>query len=340
MASVLDGSMNKRYLYTGSGGNRSFRNWLRGVLLIGALGAAGGWVAAQIPAAPQPQAEAAQVPLRDAQKLMDARDFKQAVTLLKRYLQAEPRSAPAHEMLAYSYLRLDNPKDSLEEYTRAAAIEHPSAVDLQNVAKDYVLLGDMTDAEHWAKISLQMDNRNPDGWYELGRIRFTLQRFQEAVDCFQHSLVLLPRSVKAENNLGLSYEGLNRTEDAIAAYRQAIAWQENEAHPSEQPLLNLSIILMHQDKLDEAKELLTKAVAIAPNDPRIREQLGHLYLQLNQLPLAEQELQAAITLEPKKPALYFLLGKVYHQEGREEQARAEFALSASLSGYHATPGTP
>jgi Flp pilus assembly protein TadD len=328
--------MNENYFY---GGKKLRCRRLARLLWMGALSAAGGWMVAQVPAAPQPQGAVAQKPLEDARKLMEAGDFKQAATLLKGYLQTDMRSAAAHEMLAYSDLRLNDAKDSLQEYTSAAAIEHPRAVDLQNVAKDYVLLGDMTDAEHWAKASVQMDERDPEGWYELGRIRFTLQRFQEAVDCFERSLVLLPRSVKAENNLGLSYEGLNRTEDAVAAYRKAIAWQQNQTHPSEQPLLNLSIILVHQEKLAEAKELLTQAAAIAPGDPRIREQLGHLYLQMNQLPDAERELQAAIELDPKKPSLHFLLGKMYHQGGVEAKAKVEFALSASLSGYHATPET-
>jgi Tfp pilus assembly protein PilF len=291
----------------------------------------------QIPVAPQPQGAVAQAPVEDARKLMDAGDFKKASTVLRDFLQAEPKSAAAHEMLAYSYLRLDDPRHSLEEYTRAATIERPSPLDLQNVAKDYVLLGDTASAEHWMMVSVKLNDKDPEGWYGLGRIRYTLQRFQEAADCFQRSLVLLPRSVKAENNLGLAYEGLNRTDDAIAAYRQAIVWQKNDPHPSEQPLLNLGIILVHEEKLEEARGLLTQAVAIAPGDSRIREQLGHLYLQRNELPQAQQQLEAAVVLEPKKPALHFLLGKVYHLEGQEQKAKAEFGLSATLSGYHSTP---
>ena len=347
VSAVLGGSLKKRWASCGgpgSGGLGGVRRVLgrgaREVLLVGLLCGSGRVWAQVIPAAPQPQGVAAEAPLRDARKLIDAGEFQQAATLLKGYLQTEKGSAAAHELLAYSELRLNDAKDSLEEYTRAAAITHPSAEDLQNVAKDYVLLGDMKDAEHWALVAVQMDERDAEGWYVLGRIRFTLQRFQEAAACFERSLVLLPRSVKAENNLGLSYEGLNRTDDAIAAYRQAIAWQEGVEHPSEQPLLNLGIILIHQEKLADAKEVLVKAVAIAPGDPRIREELGHLYLDLKMLPEAKQQLEAAIALEPKKPALHFLLGKVYHQEGQEAKAKAEFVLSAQLSGYHATPENP
>jgi Tfp pilus assembly protein PilF len=295
---------------------------------------------AQLPSVPQPQQSVAQIPLDDARQLIEAGKYKQASTELKAYLVTEDGSASAHDLLANCYLLMDDPKDSLQEYTRAAKIEHPSALDLQNVAKDYVLLNDLPDAEHWATASLQMNERDAESWYVLGRIRFTTQRFQQAAECFERSLALFPRSVKAENNLGLSYEGLNRMGDAQAAYRQAIAWQQADSHPSEQPLLNLGIVLLHEEKLGEAKDLLTKAVAIAPNDPRIREQLGHLYLLLNSLPEAEAQLRAAVALEPNKPALHFLLGKVYHQEGHEEKAKAEFAASAALSGYHSTSENP
>jgi Flp pilus assembly protein TadD len=279
----------------------------------------------------------AKTSLQDAQRLIADGQFQKAAAALKGALETDQSSATAHELLAYSYLRLDDPRNSLIEYNSAAKIARPSAVDLQNVAKDYVLLGDNASAEHWMRRAVQMDERDPDGWYGLGRILFVLQRFQESADCFQRSLTLAPRSVKVENNLGLAYEGLNRGEDAIAAYRQAIAWQQNGPHPSEQPLLNLGIILVHAGKLEEAQGLLAQAVVLAPKDPRIREELGHLYLQLNQLPRAQEQLEAAIALDPKKPALHFLLGKVYHQQGREEKAKAEFALASSLSGYHSTP---
>ncbi len=273
----------------------------------------------------------------EAHRLVDAGDFHRAESLLLGIVGAEPKSAAAHEMLAYTYLRLDNPKRSLEEYTAAAAIEHPSAVDLQNVAKDYVLLGDTASADHWMNSALKMNDKDAEAWYGMGRIRFTEQRFQDAVACFQRSLLLLPRGVKAENNLGLSYEGLDRIDDAVTAYRQAIEWQTGDPHPSEQPFLNLGIVLVHQGKLDEAEKMLTQAVAIAPNDERIHEELGHLDQELNRLPEAEHQLEAAVALEPGKASLHFLLGKVYRQEGKEEKSKAEFALSSSLSGYHSTP---
>jgi Flp pilus assembly protein TadD len=275
--------------------------------------------------------------LQEIQKLMDEGQFSQAASALGRFLKSDQNSAKAHAMLAYCMLRMDDPKGSLAEYTRSAALARPSSGDLQNVAKDYALLNDLADADHWMMLAVRMDPKDAEAWYGLGRIRFTQQRFQEAADCFERALVLDPRSVKAENNLGLSYEGLNRTDDATSAYRKAIKWQQGSAHPSEQPLLNLGIVLLHQGQLPDAEQLLTQAATIAPRDANIREQLGHLYLQTKELPKAQAQFEQAIALNPKNSALHFLLGRVYRAEGEDEKAKAEFARSEELSGYRSTP---
>lgn len=316
------------------------RHWalriLASSLTLALLLCAANRVCAQIPDLPAPQAAARDNSLQQVQRLIDAGDFQQAKSALNNALKTNPDSAKTHLLLAYCLLRLNDPKASLAEYTRSAALARPDASDLQNVAKDYALLDDLPDADHWMSLSVKMDPNDPEAWYGLGRIRFTQQRFQDAADCFERALVLDPTSVKAENNLGLSYEGLNRTDAAIAAYRKAIEWQQGSAHPSEQPLLNLGIVLLHEGKLPEAEQLLTQAATLAPRDAAIREQLGHLYLQTHQFPQAQSQFEQAIAASPENPSLHFLLGRVYRAEGDEEKARAEFARSEVLSGYRST----
>jgi Flp pilus assembly protein TadD len=182
----------------------------------------------------------------------------------------------AHYLLGYALLRENRPKDSLAEYTLAASLEQPSAEDLKNVGLNYVLLDDLPDAKKWLEQSLIRNDKDSDAWYAFGRIYYELGDFNKAIDCFKRVLVLAPKSVKAENNLGLAYEGLSRKTEALAAYRAAIDWQRDSAHPSEQPLMNLAIVMMHDGKFEEALPLLTHAVAIAPHDPKTHEQLGKL----------------------------------------------------------------
>lgn len=272
-----------------------------------------------------------------ARQLISKGRFKEAEAELRTAPASQTASAAWHFLLGYTLLREDRPTESLAEYTRGAQLRTPSAEDLKNVALDYVLLNDYVSADKWVSQALKWDDRNAESWYVLGRIRYSSGDLLSAVGCFQHALTFAPGSVKAENNLGLAYEGLNRVEDAIAAYRTAVSWQQNMPHPSEQPLLNLAIALAHEQRLDEALPLLVQAVAIAPTDPKIHQQLGQLYLRLGRLSDAQHELEKAVTLAPDTAPFHFLLGRIYQQRGLETQAKVEFARVSALNGTHSTP---
>jgi tetratricopeptide (TPR) repeat protein len=279
--------------------------------------------------------------IESARRLIASGHFTEAEAMLNAYLRSDDLSADARELLAYALLRDNKPKESLSAYTSAAALRSPSAEDLKHVAQDYALLNDFADADKWIRLSVKKDPGDADAWYNLGRIQYNEQLFADAVHSYEQVLALSPKSVKAENNLGLACEGLNQLDRAVAAYRQAIAWQ-NAGPPaavSEQPLLNLAIVLLHQGQLAEAKPLLVEAVAIAPKDPRTHEQLGHLYLQQTEYPSARKELEAALALDPSSSGLHFLLGQTYRRLGLAEEAQREFAAARRL-GTPATPPKP
>ena len=295
---------------------------------------------AQQPAtAPQTRLQAIDPAVIEAEHLMQENHLPEAETILRNELTAHARDADAHYALAFCLLHEDHPADALRQYTAAAAIRPPSSSELVNVGQAYVLLKDDPDADKWTLQAVRMDPKNPLAWYSLGRIRYTDQKFAEAAACFRKTLELSPHNVKAENNLGLAYEAQNRTDDAVTAYRQAIAWQTAlpASQRSEQPLLNLAIVLLHRGDTSSAEPLLTQAVTIAPNDPHIHEQLGHLYLQEADFASAAKQFQQATSEDPKNSGLHFLLGQAYRHLGNTEAANAEFSLASQLTASHSTP---
>ena len=96
---------------------------------------------------------------------------------------------------------------------------------------------------------------------------------------------------------------------------------------------------MRQGKTASALPLLTRAVAIAPQDARAHEQLGRLLLQTQQLSQAQTEAEQAVALTPSDSRLHFLLGQIYRKEGLPEKAKAEFDLTTRLLGTHSTQHT-
>ncbi len=274
--------------------------------------------------------------LASAKQAVHEARWSDAEQLARRYLLDHLASAEGHSLLAYALFREDRPKESLVEYTHAAQLQTPTATDLRYVALDYVLLSDYRDADTWMTKSVNWNATDGESWYALGRIKYTENRFDEAASSFQEAIKWLPRSVKAENNLGLAYEGLDRLDDAIAAYRQAIAWQQGDPHPSEQPLLNLGTLLLDRNQVEEALPLLVKAATLAPGDSKIHAVLGKLYSRRGDLKHAQTEFEQATVGDPNNAALRFQLGQVYRKEGETEKAKAELARAAQLDGTHSS----
>jgi Flp pilus assembly protein TadD len=236
--------------------------------------------------------------------------------------------------------REEKAKASLAEFTAGAKYRKPSAADLKVVAFDYVVLGDYSDADKWLTRMLEWTPADSDGWYHLGRTKYNENRFAEAVSAFQQCLKFDPKNVKAEDNLGLSYAGLSRNDEATAAFQQAIAWQAQSAAKNPWPYIDLASLLIDENRLQEAVTNLLQAIEIAPRESRAHELLGKACARLEELPKAQLELEKAIELSPQSPNLHCMLAPVYRKQGLAEKAKAEFDRCAAMTGRHSTAETP
>lgn len=262
------------------------------------------------------------------------KQYPQAEALLRQLIPKHKNQIGLQVMLAYALFRENRPAESLKEYTLAAQHRHPTAEDLKWVALDYVLLNDYLDAEKWMYQSLRMNPKDESVWYAMGRILYTRNQFKQSLVCFQQALKFKPHSVDAENNLGLTNEALYKWNDAITAYKTAIAWQQTSRFPSAEPLLNLGIVYLHQNHLTKALPLLTQAIAIAPHSKRVLTHLARVNYLLGKYADAETELRTALLQSPKDAALHFQLGRVLSKEGKTAAAKAEFAKVSALDGTH------
>ncbi len=279
-------------------------------------------------------------PLAGARALLDLGQAAEAEQLVRKYLEVHKNSGEGHYLLGYILFNRQKAKESLAEYTEGAKYRTPSAYDLETVGADYVLLEDYVDADRWFTKSVQWNPGNRQALYYLGRAKYNENRFDEAIAVFERCLKLDPKDVKAEDNLGLSYQALGRSDEAIVAYRQAIAWQADSPLKDAGPYIDLGAVLVEMDRIEEAVPHLLQAVAIAPRDVKAHRELGKAYLKLNRLPEAQNELEKVVELAPKGAPGHFILGQIYRKLGLADRAKAEFDRYAALNGTHSTPDGP
>jgi tetratricopeptide (TPR) repeat protein len=291
--------------------------------------------------------------LAEAHRLLDEKRVAEAEVAVRKHLAANPESAEGHFLLglilfrevqsgaapgdlynapgtAQANYREERAKASLAEFTAGARFVRPGAFDLKIVALNYVLLGDYSDADKWLTRSLEMNPGDAEGWYYLGRAKYNLNRFEEAVRAFQRSLKLAPKNVRAQDNLGLSYAGLNRTDDAVAAFQTAIQWQINDPKKEAGPFINLGSLLLDQDRPQEALPMLRQAAEAAPEQSKSHELLGKAYSQLNLLDDARLEFERAVQLAPGAAHLHYQLGQIYRRQGQFAKAQREFDRMSQL----------
>jgi len=277
--------------------------------------------------------------LAQARSLLQAGKLADSDSVIRSYIQRHPSSAEAHFLFGYVLFREQKAKESLGEFTTGAAFRHPHADELKIVASDYVMLGDYGDADKWFTEVVVEKPDDSDAWYLLGRVKFNENNFTAAVSSFERALTLRPKYVEAENNLGLAWLELNENEKAQDAFQNAIDWQ-GESPKDAQPFLNLGSLFMDENRFDDAIPYLARAIALAPDNPKIHEKLAQVYAAQEKLSQAQSELEKAVALAPTIPGLHFKLGQLYRKEGLRERAEKEFQTCAQLNSTHSSAATP
>jgi tetratricopeptide (TPR) repeat protein len=292
-----------------------------------------------LPLARPGHSQSSAAPLQEARSLLATGKISEAETVLRAYLKNDPSSADAHYLLGDVLFREQKARESLAEFTTGAKFKHPGASELKIVASDYVLLADFADADKWfSEVTAETPN-DAEAWYLLARTKYNENRFAESIAAFDHVLTLRPKDVQAEDNLGLSQQGLGHTEQAKAAFQTAIEWQ-HDAPADAQPYLNLGIVLTDQGDLTGAIRQLTKAAALAPGNPTIHEELGRALQTKGDMEGAQSQLETAVKLAPNAAALHFKLGQIYRRRGFNDRAQEEFAICAKLNGGHSSTEVP
>ena len=276
----------------------------------------------------------------EANILIERKQWLPAEQTLRTLLGQRPAAATPHFLLGFVLFHQARFTDSLAAYTAGARLRSPTQEDLLIVASDYIQLKDYTDAERWLIYVTTHQPANPLAWYLLGRTQYLLDHASAAASSFEHSLTLTPKDVRAEYNLGLAYERMQRPEEAIAAYRTAISWASEASQPDPQPYLDLGSLLLELNRPGEALLPLQQSARLAPRNPMAQQQLGAALEKNGQDQAAIAAYRRAIELAPEAEHPHFFLGRLLRRLGQKTEAEQQFAIVARLLAGASGKETP
>lgn len=211
-------------------------------------------------------------------------------------------------------------------------IDHPSYFGAEIARADILLTSDREEAAIEALQSLTRTHGDEaEVWTAYADALRRLERFEESAEAYSRAIDLQEEITRRDWFLyyarGIAREQTDDWSGAESDFRYAL-----ELDPENPNILNyLGYGLVEQRKnLDEALDMIERAVAARPDDGYITDSLGWVFYRLGRFEEAVVPMERAVELEPLDPLINDHLGDVYWAVGREREARFQWRRALSL----------
>jgi tetratricopeptide (TPR) repeat protein len=209
----------------------------------------------------------------------------EAVELLRKAIQLDPKFAMAYARIGYAYSVTDFLPERGRPFLEKAfqMSDRLTEKDRQYVAAWYAIARqDYVTAIQTFRRIVDQYPLETEAYARLGRLLFREERPNETIAVVQRGLTMDPEAKDLYNVLGVCFLGLGRYEEAIAAHQ--------------------------------------RYVQLAPSEPNAHDSLGMSYQQSGRYDKAFGEYNAALALDPEFEPAIIHLGDVYAQQGRYREA--------------------
>ena len=130
-------------------------------------------------------------------------------------------------------------------------------------------------------------------WINLARVLLDQERSEEALEMIDEALAIEPESSVGLRLQGRAYHQLGRLDDAIDSYRQAILIDNTDGWS----MNNTGLILIEQERFEEALMPLARAVELEPEIPIFHNHLGVALERPGHYRAAEDAFRSVLTLD-------------------------------------------
>ncbi|HUI20557.1 MAG TPA: tetratricopeptide repeat protein [Methylocella sp.] len=187
------------------------------------------------------------------------------------------------------------------------------------------------EAAKYLKRIVDENPKNEDALSALGNLQRAHKQYAEAIDTYSRALAGKSTPEKTDWPIyyfrGISYEREKKWPEAEADLLQALA-----LYPDQPLVLNyLGYSWVDQGmNLDEAFNMLRRAVELRPTDGYIVDSLGWANYKLGRVDEAVKQLERAIDLKPSDPVINDHLGDAYWRAGRKLEAHFQWNHARDL----------
>ena len=189
--------------------------------------------------------------------------------------------------------------------------------------------GEFTRAADVVQTALDAHPRDAQLTLALGVARYGQRRFDEAISEFL-------KVIRIEPDIEQPYVFLGRMLDQASARLPEITgyyekWlAQNPKNAEAQLLLAKALLAGHADN-ERAEALLRGSIRLKPDNWESHYELGVLLSGKHSYKEAREELSRSIALDPKQPMAHYHLARVYDRLGEPDRAKAEREIHSKLT---------
>ena len=258
---------------------------------------------------------------------------KEAREMLEQALEKKPRRHPLVQYnlgVVYSDLgNYDKAIVHLGEYLKRNPADRDANHEMGSI---YLRMGSLEKAGSYFRRALEISPHFAPAHAGLGDVLLKEGKIDEAISEYKKAVGLNPDLEKTHLRLAAAY-----LKKGMAAEAQFEMRQATTLGPGPDRYGVLGALYLQEDRLDQAVDLLEKALALDPKDPDVCNNLGVAYRKKGMLDDAIAQYRKAIELDPSLFDAHINLGEAYRAKKMTDEALREYRRAISLSPQRPEP---
>lgn len=242
----------------------------------------------------------------------------------------DERSGKIYSALGFTYEQQKDYKNAVDAYRKAVDQDKDNLDSIRGLAKNLMNLGDYDAALAQYKIVADSDPQDAETQLRIAEIYRHQGKYQQALDSLTKTQALAQDSLEVPYNIGLVYEALGRSDDAIKTYEDLLQkTYRADGNYSPQDRGNRAVFLerlgsVYRDtgKYPQALDTFRKILALNSEDNTARayQQIIDTYRDQKDWAGALQAAQEAVQKQPKDRQLKMVLASQLADMGRGDEA--------------------
>ena len=254
--------------------------------------------------------------------------YARAEEVFRKLVRRSPGDPAVHLYWGRSLAGQDRMDEAMEQYRRAIDLDQEMAEGWIDLAVAHMQGDDLGGAEKVLRRAVLEVTDDARLWHLLGVTHLRQGRYRLAVGDLERARSLDEENIGIHRDLANSYERAGYFQKALDLFGEII-----KRRPDDHWALNyLGYMLADAGvQLDRARELIERAVRLAPENPYYLDSLGWVHFRLGQTELAERYLLQAAERSPDQSVIHDHLGDLYERAGQGGKARGSWSRALELA---------